>query len=196
MLLATAYAENRYLLDPEATTTAHDDEGWYRTGDIARQDAGGFWFIVGRASVDIIKSGGYKISALDIEREVLKLPYVAEAMIVGVDDEEFGQRVGAVLAVNTTTNNGSGENFTLAQLRNDLRGRLAGYQLPTILRVVQGELPKGATGKVQKKILGPELIPSPGYENVPEVQVWKGQGGPRSGSGTGAGAGSGQQAKL
>lgn len=166
----------RYLKDPEATRNAHDEEGWYRTGDIARRE-GAFYFIVGRASVDIIKSGGYKISALDVEREALKLPYVTEAMVVGVDDDEFGQRVGAVLAVNTNTINGKEEPLTLAKLRSDLRGQLAGYKLPTILRVVQGELPKGDTGKVQKKVLGPRLIPSPGYDNVPEVQVWKSQGG-------------------
>lgn len=157
-------------MDPEATRNAHDEEGWYRTGDIARRE-GGFYFIVGRASVDIIKSGGYKISALDIEREVLKLPYVTEAMVVGVEDEEFGQRVGAVVAVK------NGKELTLAKLRNDLRGQLAGYKLPTLLRVVQGELPKGATEKVQKKVLGPQLIPSPGYEDIQEVQVWKKQRG-------------------
>ena len=156
-------------MDPKATKDAHNDQGWYRTGDIARRE-GSFYFIVGRASVDIIKSGGYKISALDIERECLTLPYVTEAMVVGVEDEEFGQRVGAVLAVKDPTE------ITLTKVREGLRAHLAGYKLPTLLRVVQGELPKGATGKVQKKILGPKLIPSPGYERVPEVQVWKNRG--------------------
>ena len=56
-------------------------------------------FITGRASVDILKSGGYKISALDIERELLSLPYIAEAMVVGVPDDEFGQRVAAVITL-------------------------------------------------------------------------------------------------
>ncbi len=153
--------------DIEATRDAHDEDGWFKTGDIARKD-GDFYTIVGRASVDIIKSGGYKISATDIERECLNLPYVREAMIVGVRDEEFGQRVGAVVTVKPEASD-----LELQQLRADLRKALAGYKLPTILRVVQGELPKGATGKVQKKSLGPELIPSPGYEAIPEVQVWK-----------------------
>lgn len=153
-------------MDPEATKNAHDSDGWYKTGDIARRE-GSFYFIVGRASVDIIKSGGYKISALDVERACLRLPFVNEAMAVGVEDEEFGQRVGAVLAVKNASN------VTLAQVRSALRGQLAGYKLPTLLRVVEGEIPKGATGKVQKKILGPKLIPSPGYEEIAEVQVWK-----------------------
>jgi len=91
-------------------------------------------------------------------------------MVVGVDDEEYGQRVAAVLAVAA---NAATTNLTLAKLRADLRGKLAGYKLPTILRVVKGELPKTATGKLQKKILGPKLVPSPGYINIPEVQVWK-----------------------
>ncbi|UZP43538.1 hypothetical protein NXS19_011350 [Fusarium pseudograminearum] len=138
----------KYLMEPETTKNAHDADGWYRTGDIARRE-GNFYFIVGRASVDIIKSGGYKISALDIERACLALPYVNEAMVVGVEDDEFGQRVGAVLALK----NVKASDVTLAKVRR--------------------ELPKGATGKVQKKILGPELIPSPGYEKLPQVQVWK-----------------------
>ncbi|CEI38441.1 unnamed protein product [Fusarium venenatum] len=168
LLVKTPNMFAKYLMEPEITKNAHDADGWYKTGDIARLE-GNFYFIVGRASVDIIKSGGYKISALDIERACLALPYVNEAMVVGVENEEFGQRVGAVLAVK----NVNASDVTLEQLRSDLRGQLAGYKLPTVLRIVEGELPKGATGKVQKKILGPELIPSPGYEKIPQVQVWK-----------------------
>lgn len=164
----------RYLYDPEATKQAHDEDGWFKTGDIARRD-GDFYTIVGRASVDIIKSGGYKISATDIERECLNLPYVKEAMVVGVRDEEFGQRVGAVIVVKPGPGPEAQEEpaLTLQQLREDLRHSLANYKLPTILRVVEGELPKGVTGKLQKKLLGPELIPQPGYELLPEVQVWR-----------------------
>ncbi|KAI6757070.1 hypothetical protein HG530_011668 [Fusarium avenaceum] len=166
LLVKTPNMFAKYLMEPETTKNAHDSDGWYKTGDIARRE-GNFYFIVGRASVDIIKSGGYKISALDVERACLTLPYVNEAMVVGVEDEEFGQRVGAVLAVKNTSG------VTLAKVRNNLRDQLAGYKLPTVLRVVEGEIPKGATGKIQKKILGPHLIPSPGYEEMPQVQVWK-----------------------
>jgi malonyl-CoA/methylmalonyl-CoA synthetase len=165
LLVKSPYMFSKYLHDSEATLAAHDSEGWFKTGDIARRD-GGFYTIIGRASVDIIKSGGYKISALDIERECLTLPYVAEAMVAGVEDEEFGQLVGALIAVKGSTC------LTLSQLRSDLRAKLAGYKLPTVLRVVEGELPKGGTGKVQKKVLGPHFFP-PGYEAIPEVQVWK-----------------------
>lgn len=161
-----ADGQQRYLMEPETTKNALDADGWYKTGDIARRE-GNFYFIEGRASVDIIKSGGYKISALDVERACLTLPYVNEAMVVGVEDDEFGQRVGAVLAVKNASD------VTLATVRSTLRDQLAGYKLPTVLRVVEGEIPKGTTGKVQKKILGPKLIPSPGYEEIPQVQVWK-----------------------
>ncbi|KLP19962.1 Uncharacterized protein LW94_13368 [Fusarium fujikuroi] len=156
----------KYLREPETTKNALDADGWYKIGDIARRE-GNFYFIEGRASVDIIKSGGYKISALDVERACLTLPYVNEAMVVGVEDDEFGQRVAAVLAVKNASD------VTLATVRNTLRDQLAGYKLPTVLRVMEGEIPKGATGKIQKKILGPKLIPSPGYEEIPQVQVWK-----------------------
>ncbi|KAM5388153.1 hypothetical protein ACJA88_000017 [Fusarium oxysporum] len=166
LLVKTPNMFAKYLMEPETTKNALDADGWYKTGDIARRE-GNFYFIEGRASVDIIKSGGYKISALDVERACLTLPYVNEAMVVGVEDDEFGQRVGAVLAVKNASD------VTLATVRSTLRDQLAGYKLPTVLRVVEGEIPKGATGKVQKKILGPKLIPSPGYEEIPQVQVWK-----------------------
>ena len=180
LLVKSPYMFAKYLHDRAATRDAHDSEGWFKTGDIARRDERGFYTIVGRASVDIIKSGGYKISALDIERECLALPYVAEAMVAGVEDEEFGQLVGALVAVKAPSTPQAEERgaaaaaagLTLGQLRSDLRAKLAGYKLPTVLRVVEGELPKGGTGKIQKKVLGPQFFP-PGYEAIPEVQVWR-----------------------
>lgn len=169
---------SKYLHDPEATAKAHDEDGYFRTGDIARRE-GNYFYIVGRASLDIIKSGGYKISALDIERELLGLPYISEAMVVGVEDEEFGQRVAALISLQEEdltdafleTYGNTEYMLTIEDLRRDLRDRLAGYKLPTLLRVVGGELPKTATGKVQKKILGPRFFPQD-YHTLPEVQQW------------------------
>lgn len=163
------YLLNRYLFDEKATADAHDAEGYFKTGDIARRE-GRYYFILGRASIDIIKPGGYKISALDIEREILGLDYVSEIMVVGVEDEEFGQRVAATISLKQDQNT-TRKSLTIAELRDDLRSRMAGYKMPTILRVVQGELPKSGTGKVQKKILGPQFFP-PNYRELPEVQVW------------------------
>ena len=112
-----------------------------------------------------MKSGGYKISALDIEREILALPYIQEVSIVGIEDEEFGQRVAAAVVLR------DGGSLSIDELRQALRERLAGYKMPTLMRIVGGELPKSATGKVSKKILGPELFP-PNYREHKEVQVW------------------------
>lgn len=170
---------SKYLHDAESTAKAHDAEGYFRTGDIARRE-GKYYWIVGRASLDVIKSGGYKISALDIERELLSLPYIGEAMVVGVADEEFGQRVAALVSVQEEeltdtfqqTHGSSEHRLTLGALRRDLKDRLAGYKMPTLLRIADGELPKTATGKVQKKMLGPHFFPVPGYRTSTAVQEW------------------------
>lgn len=162
----------RYLFDEKATADAHDSEGYFKSGDIARRE-GRYYFILGRASVDIIKSGGYKISALDIEREILGLDYVSEVMVLGVEDEEYGQRVAATVSLKQSREL-TNKSLTISDLRHDLRSRIAGYKMPTILRVVQGELPKSGTGKVQKKILGPQFFP-PNYRELAEVQVWSKQ---------------------
>ncbi|PNS20451.1 hypothetical protein CAC42_5901 [Sphaceloma murrayae] len=147
------------------TKSAHDDQGYYQTGDIGRREGKYFW-IMGRASVDIIKSGGYKISALDVEREILSLPYIQEVMVVGVEDEEFGQRVAAAVVPRGV------KQISLEDLRRDLKAQLAGYKMPTILRLLDGELPKSGTGKVVKKTLGPKLFPKD-YRGLDMVQVWE-----------------------
>jgi malonyl-CoA/methylmalonyl-CoA synthetase len=164
---------SKYIWDPEATKKAHTEDGYYLTGDIARKE-GEYYWIEGRASIDIIKSGGYKISALDIEREILALPYVAEVMVVGVQDLEFGERVAAAVVLKEP-NDQKGDNpvthLSIERLRQDLRARLAGYKMPTILRTIEGELPKSGTGKVVKKILGPQFFPKD-YTSLKEVQAW------------------------
>lgn len=161
----------RYLFDEEATIAAHDEEGWFKTGDICRR-AGDYFFIIGRASVDIIKSGGYKIGAPEVEQVCLGLPYISEASVVGVEDEEFGQRVAAILTLSQTSKELRRQPLTLETLRADMRDALPAYKLPTVLRIVDGELPKGGTGKVQKKVLGPQLFPVPGWRDDPYVQIW------------------------
>jgi malonyl-CoA/methylmalonyl-CoA synthetase len=129
--------------------------------------------------MDILKSGGYKISALDIERELLGLPYVAEVMVVGVADEEFGQRVAAAISLQNEeltpsfreTHGNNSHAITIDDVRRDLRDRLAGYKMPTLLRVVDGEFPKTSSGKVLKKVLGTQFFPE-NYRSDPGVQVW------------------------
>ena len=167
VLMRSPIMFSKYLFDPEATRKALDNEGYFKTGDIARRE-GDFYFILGRESVDIIKSGGYKISALDIEREILGLECVSEVMVVGIEDEEFGQRVAAAIVLQPDYIE---KGLTIEQLRRDLRSSLAGYKMPTVLRVVE-ELKKNATGKVIKKVLVKELFPEGGNE---DVQRWSGR---------------------
>lgn len=88
---------SEYWRRPEATAKEFTADGWFKTGDVARRNETGAYFIQGRASVDIIKSGGYKISALEVERKLLALDEVQEVAIVGIADEEWGQRVAAVV---------------------------------------------------------------------------------------------------
>lgn len=179
------YMFSKYIHDPEATKAAFDKDGYFKSGDMAIKK-GKHYFITGRASVDILKSGGYKISALDVEREILSLPYVSEVMVVGVPDEEFGQRVGAVVCLSDSEatqeyfqkHNMQIGKLELDDLRADVRNRLAGYKLPTLLRVIEGELPKSATNKVVKKVLGPMYFPA-NYAEIAEVQKWDGKNKPR-----------------
>ena len=154
---------SKYLFDEEATRNIIDEEGYFKTGDIARRE-GPYYFIQGRANIDILKSGGYKLSALDIEREILGLPYVSEVIVVGVEDEEFGQRVAAAIVLRDDLR----QSLSLDDLRADLRESLAGYKMPTLLRVVK-EIRKNATGKAIKKVLVKELFPPEGH---PDVQRW------------------------
>lgn len=86
-----------YWRKPDATVSEFTADGWFKTGDVAKRDSSGAYFIQGRASVDLIKSGGYKISALEVERKMLALDSIQEVAVVGLNDEEWGQRVAAVV---------------------------------------------------------------------------------------------------
>lgn len=198
ILTKTSTMFSKYLDDPIATQRAHTEDGYFRTGDIARRE-GKYYWIIGRASVDIIKSGGYKISALDVEREILSLPYVSEVMVVGVPDLEFGERVAAVVSLRNDEiatkflgeRGRNVEELKLDDLRDDLRERVAGYKLPTVLYVLGAgeEIPKSATNKVVKKVLGPKFFPEKTYREVPGMQVWDNLNLKEAGFGRGLGVG-------
>lgn len=134
-----------YWKDPEATRKAFSN-GWFKTGDIAVRDSEGDFRLLGRESVDIIKSGGYKISALEVEREILEKDGVEECAVVGVEDEVWGQRVAAVVTL------GKGESLTLEELREWMAPRLARYKIPSRLQT-KDKLPRNALGKVEKNAL-------------------------------------------
>lgn len=124
----------------EATAKAFRD-GWFRTGDVAVFE-NGMHRLLGRDSVDIIKTGGYKVSALEIEEVLRTHPRVAECAVVGVADPTWGERVCAALVLR-------GREMTLEQLRAWAKERLASYKVPTRV-VFVNELPRNAMSKVTK----------------------------------------------
>ncbi len=133
-----------YWQKPAATQKTFTVDGWFKTGDIAVFENGAYR-ILGRNSVDIIKSGGYKISALEIE-EVLRLhPAIKECGVVGIPDDEWGEIIGASLILATET-------IDLDALKEWLKERLPRYQLPRKY-IFQSDLPRNVMGKVTKKEL-------------------------------------------
>ncbi|CRG86582.1 Acyl-CoA synthetase family member 3, mitochondrial [Talaromyces islandicus] len=136
-----------YWNKPEATAKEFTSDGWFKTGDVARRENNGAYYIQGRASVDLIKTGGYKVSALEVERKLLSLPSIQEVAVVGVADEEWGQRVAAVIKPR-----GDADSIQLATLRKALKEEMAPYKIPSILKIVDS-IERNAMGKVNKKDL-------------------------------------------
>lgn len=132
---------NEYWRRPEETAAAFRN-GWFRTGDEAVCE-GGSIRLLGRSSVDIIKTGGFKVSALEIEEVLRQHPAVAECAIVGVDDPEWGERVSAAVELRP------GADLPLEDLQRWSKERLAPYKIPRALRFVDA-LPRNAMGKVVK----------------------------------------------
>lgn len=130
-----------YLDRPDATRDAFHD-GWFRTGDVAVAEDGSFR-ILGRKSVDIIKTGGYKVSALEIEETLRQHADIAECAVVGIEDAEYGERVCAAVVLRP------GSVLAIEQFRRWTGERLAPYKVPTRYLVVT-ELPRNAMGKVLK----------------------------------------------
>jgi malonyl-CoA/methylmalonyl-CoA synthetase len=132
---------SEYWRQPENTRNAFVD-GWFRTGDAAILEDGAFR-LLGRSSVDILKSGGHKISALEIEEVLRTHPAIAECVVVGVEDTEWGQRVCCAAELRP------GITLELDELKEWARVRLAPYKLPRALACVD-QLPRNAMGKVVK----------------------------------------------
>ncbi len=133
---------NGYLNRPDATAEAFDADGWYRTGDAAVIDSDGMHRIVGRESVDLIKSGGYRVGAGEIETVLLGHPGVAEAAVVGLPDDDLGQRIVAFIVGDAQPQ----------ELIDYVAQQLSVHKRPREVRIV-GELPRNAMGKVLKKQL-------------------------------------------
>ncbi|MGM0556384.1 MAG: acyl-CoA synthetase [Myxococcota bacterium] len=136
-----------YWKQPERTEDAFHN-GWFITGDVARRDEDGYIAIVGRMSVDIIKSGGYKISAREIEEVLLDHPSIEDIGVVGVPDEEWGERIAAAVILRDGHEN-PGEAALLDDLQAFASEALASYK-KIREAIVLDELPRNALGKVQK----------------------------------------------
>jgi malonyl-CoA/methylmalonyl-CoA synthetase len=123
------------------STEAHGGD-WFRTGDLAVLEDGSYR-LLGRLNVDIIKTGGFKVSALEIEEVLRTHPCIAECAVVGVADEEWGERVSAAVELR------DGASLSLADLQSWAKPRLAPYKIPRDLRPLAA-LPRNAMGKVTK----------------------------------------------
>ncbi|KAB8162971.1 AMP-binding protein [Streptomyces sp. 3MP-14] len=136
-----------YLNRPEATAEAFDAEGWFRTGDMATRDSTGGYRIVGRRSTDLIKSGGYKIGAGEIENVLLAHPGVAEAAVTAAPDPDLGERVVAWVVPRDPA-----APPTLEELSDHVVGQLAAHKRPREVRFLAA-LPRNDLGKVLKREL-------------------------------------------
>jgi fatty acid CoA ligase FadD36 len=135
-----------YLNLPEATAAVLGTDGWVRTGDAASIDPAGWHRIIGRQTTDLIKSGGYRIGAGEVEAALLAHPAVREAAVVGVPDADLGQTIVAFVVADGATER---------ELSDFVAERLSVHKRPRRVELV-GSLPRNAMGKVQKTLLVPE----------------------------------------
>jgi fatty acid CoA ligase FadD36 len=134
-----------YLGRPEATSACWTADGWFRTGDVATLGADGWHRILGRASVDLIKSGGYRIGAGEVEAALLAHPAVSEVAVVGEPDPDLGQRIVAYVVAGDAV---------AADLEAFVATALSVHKRPRRI-VFCDSLPRNALGKVQKSLLTP-----------------------------------------
>lgn len=162
-----------YWRNPAATASEFTSDGYFKTGDVAVRrpvegagnGASGEWakgsayFILGRKSADIIKTGGEKVSALEVEREILSLPQIAECAVVGLVSEAWGQKVAAVVVLSEAgmTGGRGGKAFGAMDLRRALKDQLVAYKIPQDMKVVE-MIPRNAMGKINKKLLVAEVF--------------------------------------
>ncbi len=137
-----------YWRRAEATAEAIPD-GWFRSGDLARRDEDGYYFIVDRKKELIIR-GGYNVYPREIEEVLYEHPDVAEAAVIGIPDGALGEEVGAAVALR------AGATTTVEQLREYVKGQVAAYKYPRRVWAVDA-LPKGPTGKILKREIRPPV---------------------------------------
>ncbi|WP_367323385.1 acyl-CoA synthetase [Streptomyces sp. HUAS ZL42] len=136
-----------YLNRPDATAAAFTADGWFRTGDMAVRDPDGYVRIVGRKATDLIKSGGYKIGAGEIENALLEHPGVREAAVTGEPDADLGERIVAwIVPADPASPPAEGE------LADHVARRLAPHKRPRVVRYLDA-LPRNDMGKIMKRAL-------------------------------------------
>jgi long-chain acyl-CoA synthetase len=136
-----------YWRRPEATAEAIDADGWFKTGDMARVDEQGRYFIVDRKKELIIR-GGYNVYPREIEEVLYEHPAVREAAVIGIPHAELGEEIGAAVALKP------GAEATPDDLRAHVKEQVAAYKYPRHVWMVD-ELPKGPTGKILKREIKP-----------------------------------------
>lgn len=141
-----------YWGKPEATAESFTADGWFKTGDVARRDSEGYYYLLGRNSTDILKTGGYKVSALEVEEVFLQHEQVAECAVVGVPDETWGDKVVAVVVWKDTIHAP-----TAGELREWAKQFLAPYKVPMEIKTALA-LPRNAMGKVVKKEVVQQIL--------------------------------------
>jgi long-chain acyl-CoA synthetase len=140
-----------YWRREEATAEAIDADGWFKTGDIAKVDEDGYFFIVDRKKELVIR-GGFNIYPREIEEVLYEHPDVREAAVIGIPHEALGEEVAAAVALKP------GAESTPGELRDFVKQRVAAYKYPRHVWLVD-ELPKGPTGKILKREIKPPDAP-------------------------------------
>jgi fatty-acyl-CoA synthase len=136
-----------YWNRPRATEEAFTG-GWFHTGDLARMDADGELYIVERKK-DMFISGGENVYPAEVENTIFEMPQVAEAAVIGIENEKWGEVGRAVVALK------EGQNLTVEEIIDYLKERLAKYKIPKSVVFVE-QLPRNAAGKVLKTVLKQE----------------------------------------
>ncbi|KAH1240313.1 Malonate--CoA ligase [Glycine max] len=156
---------------PEVTKESFTDDGFFKTGDAVTTDEDGYFIILGRTNADIIKAGGYKLSALEIESVIIEAsgyhflivvhPAVSECCVLGLPDKDYGEIVSAIVVpeadVKRKQDQESKPVLSLEELSNWAKDKIAPYKIPTQL-IVWDKLPRNAMGKVNKKELKKLLV--------------------------------------
>jgi malonyl-CoA/methylmalonyl-CoA synthetase len=154
-----------YLNRHDATREAFDANGYFRTGDVAAYSASGDFKLLGRNSIDIIKSAGYKLSALEIERELLGHPGILESAVIGIPNDTLGEVVLAIVVLRDAPPRNDDNTRTAlsdanidAEMQAFLADRMVKYKWPRLYVISDQPLPRNHMGKVDKKMLKSETI--------------------------------------